>query len=213
MPTRVKPAYHHGDLRRVLLVQAAALLEEVGSENLSIRELARRAGVSPRAPYQHFEDREALLSALAADGFKEFGDALAAADTAASRGRAIEEQAVAYVRFARAAPAMFRLMFGPRRVQPEGDLAAAKAAAFAVLQNRVERIAARDEDTRALAVGLWSFAHGFAVLLLDGRVREELGSDEDAIVRRVTAALLGSASGDPTSSSAHRSSAAVPGSR
>ena len=64
----VKAGYHHGDLRRELLTQAAALLEEVGSDALSVRELARRAGVSPRAPYQHFEDKEALLSALAVEG-------------------------------------------------------------------------------------------------------------------------------------------------
>ncbi len=131
---RVKAGYHHGDLRRELLTQAAALLEEVGSEALSIRELARRAGVSPRAPYQHFEDKEALLSALAVDGFTAFGEALAGAEAIAPSGREIEEQAVAYVRFAVAAPGRFRLMFGPRRVEPGSDLAAAKAQTFHALQ-------------------------------------------------------------------------------
>lgn len=193
MSIRIKVGYHHGDLRRSLLTHAAALLEEVGSDALSIRELARRAGVSPRAPYQHFADKEALLSALAADAFKAFGGALAAAVRTAAPGREIEEQAVAYVRFARAAPGQFRLMFGPRRTQPEGDLAAAKAFAFSVLQAAAERAAAPGDDIRALALGYWSFAHGLAVLLLDGRVHEELSNDGDASVRRIATALLNSA--------------------
>ena len=186
-----KAPYHHGDLRRSLLTQAAVLLEEVGSEALSIREIARRAGVSPRAPYQHFADKEALLSALAADAFRAFGDALAAADEVAAPGREIEEQAVAYVRFARAAPGRFRLMFGLRRVEPEDDLTAAKAYAFGFLRGAAERAAAPDEDVRALALGYWSFAHGLAALLLDDRVHEELSGDGDASVRRIAKALLG----------------------
>ena len=192
-----KPPYHHGDLRRSLLTHAAALLEEVGSDALSIRELARRAGVSPRAPYQHFADKEALLSALAADAFWAFGAVLAEADDGAATGHAIEEQAVAYVRFARAAPGRFRLMFGRRRVQPEDDLAAAKAFAFAALRAATERIAAPGDDVRALALGHWSFAHGLAVLLLDGRVHEELSTDGDASVRRIATALLGPAPSSP----------------
>ena len=190
MVMRNKAGYHHGDLRRSLLTHAAALLEEVGSDALSIRELARRAGVSPRAPYQHFADKEALLSALATDAFKAFGEALAAADGVAPPGRSIEEQAVAYVQFARAAPGRFRLMFGPRRTQPQDDLAAAKAFAFSVLRAAAERVAAPGDDVRASALGYWSFAHGLAVLLIDGRVHEELSDDGDASVRRIATALL-----------------------
>ena len=191
MATTNKAGYHHGDLRRTLLTQAATLLEEVGSEALSIRALARRAGVSPRAPYQHFADKEALLSALAADAFRAFGDALAAADAVAVSDREIEEQAVAYVRFARAAPGRFRLMFGPRRTQPDDDLTTAKAYAFGFLRGAAERAAKSGEDVRALALGYWSFAHGLAVLLLDDRVNEELSDDGDTSVRRIAAALLG----------------------
>ena len=190
MSIQVKAGYHHGDLRRALLVQAGVLLEEVGSDALSIRELARRVGVSPRAPYRHFADKEELLSAFAADGFRAFGETLAAAQEAAAPGRAIEEQVVAYVRFATAAPGRFRLMFGPRRVEPEGDLADAKAAAFGILQASVGRRSSSDQDIRALAIGYWSFAHGLAVLFLDGRVQDELDGDEDAVARRVAAALL-----------------------
>lgn len=189
-PMKVKAGYHHGDLRRELLTQAAALLEEVGSDVLSIRELARRAGVSPRAPYQHFQNKEALLSALAVDGFVAFGQALAEAEAIAPSGREIEEQAVAYVRFAVAAPARFRLMFGPRRVEPGSDLAVAKTKTFHALQVQAGRTPSPTDDVRALAVGYWSFAHGLAMLFIDGRVQEELEGERDAVVRRVAATLL-----------------------
>lgn len=207
VPEGVKANYHHGDLRRVLLTQGAALLEEVGSEAMSIRELARRAGVSPRAPYQHFADKEALLSALATEGFRAFAATLAAAEQAAPPGHEIEEQAVAYVRFALAAPGRFRLMFGSRRPAREGDLAVAKAAAFGTLQARVDRQQAAGADGRALAVGCWSLAHGLAVLLLDGLARDEIdGEDDEVIVRRVAAALLGPALSPDRSASADHGS-------
>ena len=95
--------YHHGELRPALLRAAAKILEKDGREAISLRDLARRAGVSHAAPYRHFADRQALLAALAEDGF-----ALLAADL---QGKAWREQAVTYVRFAVANPERFRLMF------------------------------------------------------------------------------------------------------
>ena len=88
------------------------------------------------------------------------------------------------IRFARAAPGRFRLMFGPRRVTRGDDLTAAMARAFAILRAGVEQVMSPGEDARALAVGYWSFAHGLAVLLIDGRINEELSSDGDASTRR-----------------------------
>ncbi|WP_174279752.1 TetR/AcrR family transcriptional regulator [Sphingomonas bacterium] len=189
-------AYHHGTLRRALLNDAAALLNEGGQDELSLRALARRAGVSPRAPYRHFADKEALLTALAAQAFVAFGHALAAADAAAEPGRELEAQAIAYVRFALAAPARFQLMFGPRRYQADDELVAAKRAAFGVLQARVDLNAEPGEDGRARAVGCWSLAHGLAVLFLDGRIRDELDGDDDDIMRRVVRATLRGGSPD-----------------
>lgn len=186
---RPKRAYHHGDLRRVLLDGAAALLERVGSEALSIREVARAAGVSSRAPYRHFRDKEALLSELAAEAFVAFGEALAAADAAAPPGREIESQAVAYVRFAMSAPGRFRLMFGPRRSVPEGELAAAKPHGFNVLQARIDTMSAPGEDRPAKAMAFWSLAHGLAVLFLDGLARDRMEGTQDEIVRRVAASF------------------------
>src|SRR6185503_17019443 len=95
--------YHHGELRPALLRAAAKVLEAEGREAVSLRDLARRAGVSHAAPYRHFADREALLAALAEEGF-----VLLAAEL---EGKPRREQAVAYVRFALANPGRFRLMF------------------------------------------------------------------------------------------------------
>ena len=183
-------AYHHGTLRRTLLEDAAVLLNEGGQDALSLRALARRAGVSPRAPYRHFADKEALLTALAVEAFAAFGEALAAADAAAEPGRELEAQAIAYVRFGLEAPARFRLMFGPRRLAADAELAIAKQGPFGILQARVDRLAGPGDDSRAQAVGYWSLAHGLTVLFLDGRVRDELDGSEDEIIQRVASATL-----------------------
>src|SRR5258706_6042474 len=101
---RKKSAYHHGDLRAALLRSAADLLEDQGPGGVLLREVARREGVSHNAPYRHFPDRDALLVALATEGF-----AILAERLKASAGK---EDAVAYVRFALEHPHRFRLMFG-----------------------------------------------------------------------------------------------------
>lgn len=183
-------AYHHGDLRRTLLDDATVLLNESGQDALSLRALARHAGVSPRAPYRHFADKEALLTALAVEAFGAFGEALAAADAAAEPGSELEAQAIAYVHFGLKAPGRFRLMFGPRRFVPDDDLIMAKQAAFGVLQARVDLLARPGDDSRAQAVGYWSLAHGLTMLFLDGRVRDELEGSEEEIIQRVARATL-----------------------
>ena len=185
-----KRRVHHGDLRRSLLADAALLLEAGAPEALSLRALARRAGVSPRAPYRHFADREALLVALAAKGFEALGDALAAADATAEPGRQLEAQGIAFVRFALAAPERFRLMFGPRRPAVDDELADAKRGAFGLLVGAVERVSGLGDDVPARAVGYWSLAHGLATLFLDGRVHDEIDGADDEIIRRVAAATL-----------------------
>ena len=182
--------YHHGDLRRILLEDEAVLLNEGGQDALSLRALARRAGVSPRAPYRHFADKEVLLTALATQAFAAFGAALAAADAAAEPGRELEAQRIAYVHFALDAPGRFGLMFGPRRFVVNDALITAKQGAFGVLQARVDMLAGPGDDSRAQAVGYWALAHGLAVLFLDGRVRDELDGSDDEIIQRVASTTL-----------------------
>ena len=169
MSTSGAPTYHHGSLRTALLAEAMEMLAEQGAEALSLRAVARRAGVSAMAPYRHYPDKESLLAAVAAQGFDSLRATLQAADDAAAPGCALVEQAVAYVGFANANPALFRLMFGPRHPGACRDLDRASAAAYAVLADRVARdTPAALRGTRVL--GCWSLVHGLASLALDGRL-------------------------------------------
>ena len=164
--------YHHGDLRAALLRAAARMLEKQGVNEVSLRQLARKAGVSHSAPYRHFPDRDALLAALAQEGFDRLRERLAA-----SRGRAIGE---AYVAFALEHPQRFRLMTGARSRQT-----------YAVL---LEAFRARQEvpDPERAAAAAWALVHGLATLLLDGQfpqagaqfAREVLGAVRFASAQR-----------------------------
>src|SRR5262245_4881527 len=114
MPRAKKRAYHHGDLRRALLDAALELVSSKGVQALTLREVARRAGVTHAAPYHHFPSKEALFAAVATEGFRD----LAAAMRAALSGRrgpfaSLRAIGVAYVRFATEHPAHFRIMFRP----------------------------------------------------------------------------------------------------
>ncbi len=180
--------YHHGDLRAALIGAALDLLAEDGAEALSLRAVARRAGVSAMAPYRHYADKEALLAAAAAHGFAGLGAALRLADQTASPGRALVAQAIAYVRYALANPALFRLMFAPKRAGHPA-LEAAGDATFAVLAERVAR-ETPDADREARAIGCWSLAHGMALLFLDGQVRDRAAATDDEITSRVAETML-----------------------
>jgi AcrR family transcriptional regulator len=162
-------SYHHGALRPALIAAARALVDEGGANAVGLREAARRVGVSPTATYRHFRDKEALLAAVAAEGFREFGAALAEA------GRASEPLAAmgaAYIDFALARPGMFRLMFSPLIAKGElhPELKAAADEAFAALRRGVESRApeGQGEGVDAAAIAAWSLVHGLAHLILDG---------------------------------------------
>ena len=156
--------YHHGDLRAALLQAAAELLEEQGLADLSLREAARRAGVSHNAPYRHFPDRSALLAALAAEGFRMLGDAL--------EGKAGRDRGEAYVRFALAHPNRFRLMFGGQieiGKHPELQKAATRTYEGLVDAFRAQGDIANPERAAAAA---WALTHGLSHLLLDGHFKQ-----------------------------------------
>ena len=107
-----KATYHHGDLRAACVRAAMELLDERGETALSLRAVARRAGVSPSAPYRHYADREALVSAVAAVGYRQLAERLAAAHPSPSTAQQLASVATAYVQFALERPALFRIMFG-----------------------------------------------------------------------------------------------------
>jgi AcrR family transcriptional regulator len=149
--------YHHGDLREALLRGAGKILEKEGISALSLREAARRAGVSHNAPYRHFPDRDALLAALAAEGFELLGEAM--------QGHTGREMGEAYVRFALAHPQRFRLMFGG--MVPMAKHARLRDAASATYSALVA--AFNDLPSPELAAAAaWSLVHGLSHLLLDG---------------------------------------------
>jgi AcrR family transcriptional regulator len=167
MPTsaRSRRRYHHGDLRAALTRAAASLLDERGVRGVTLREVARRAGVSHGAPYRHFTGREALLEALAWEGFARLASAL---DAAAPRGG--REVARTYIRFALAQPDRFRLMYA--LAAESGREAAWRDA----LQDTMRAFAgafsglADARDTRRAAAAAWSLVHGLAQLMLDGHL-------------------------------------------
>lgn len=173
--------YHHGDLRDALVASAAEILEEQGLAQLSLREAARRAGVSHNAPYRHFPDREALLAAVAAEGFSLLGKAL--------EKSAGKEMGDAYVRFALEHPQIFRLMFGGLLTHEKyPELRAAAGQAYGALLDLFRR--QMDEKQAAFAAAAaWSLVHGLSHLILDGHFAEAQRGGREAFVRRVLGAV------------------------
>lgn len=161
--------YHHGDLRAALLAEGLRLVEDAGAEALSLREVARAAGVSATAVYRHFPDKRALMTALAEEGVRRLGEAQRQAADAAGRGAAaFSATGVAYVRFALANPGLFRLTFtypGIEIGDPTSDAAAS------LLHDHALDMAHGDaRQARILALRSWALVHGLALLMLDGRV-------------------------------------------
>ncbi|HEX6352255.1 TetR/AcrR family transcriptional regulator [Actinophytocola sp.] len=170
-----RTSYHHGALREALLRATLELIETEGIGAVSLRQVARTAGVSPGAPYHHFPDRAALLTALADEGFRRLATTLAEAhDAAATPSAALEALLTTYIEFARNNPAYFRVMFRPELTQPHksAEGMAAGESAFGVLDRTVEECLSKNEgvDRHVLAITLWSLAHGYASLWLDGQL-------------------------------------------
>jgi AcrR family transcriptional regulator len=180
-----KATYHHGDLGAALVRAAMELLEERGETALSLRAVARSAGVSPAAPYRHYADREALVSAVAAVGYRELAERLAAAHPSPSTPEQLASVAVAYVQFALERPALFRIMFGEPCDRDNDERVAATAAVSLYVRGIVER-SFPDADAEPLAIAIWALVHGLAFLHLDGKLDAHSPS---AVAGRVSAAI------------------------
>jgi AcrR family transcriptional regulator len=180
-----KATYHHGDLRAALVLAAIELLEESGETELSLRAVARRAGVSPAAPYRHYADREALVSAVAAVGYRELAERLAAAHPAPSTPEQLASVAIAYVQFALERPALFRIMFGEPCDRDNDERVAATTAVSAYVRSIAQRTFPQ-ADAEALATAIWALVHGLAFLYLDGKLDALTPS---AVAERVSAAI------------------------
>lgn len=173
-----KTSYHHGNLRAALLAAALEILEREGLAGLTLRKVAAKARVSHAAPAHHFPTMKALETALAAIAFERFRDSMAAARAAAADAPADQIRAAGdgYLAFARANPALFRLMFVENQL--DWSDAALKDAATGSFQQLVEittpfadQLGLKDEADRAeLQRLVWANAHGFAHLYIDGKM-------------------------------------------
>lgn len=177
-----RDAYHHGNLRQALIDAASTAIEAQGLDAFSLRETARSVGVSPSAAYRHFADRDALLAAVAGAGFDALGAAMRA-------GRGTDPRAWflatgrAYVHFARARPATFALMFGPRGRAP----LPAGGAAYTLLTEAIDGLGLPPETRPGAELVAWAAVHGLARLLNDGALA---AADAAPATERVLAGVL-----------------------
>ncbi|MDF0531227.1 TetR/AcrR family transcriptional regulator [Tsukamurella sp. 8F] len=186
-----RAAYHHGDLPAALIRAAIEMLDADGADaDLSLRAVARRAGVSTGAPYRHFSDRNALLSAVAAVGYRELAVTLQQANPDPESADDIADIAISYVQFALTRPGLFRVMFGGVCDTENADRVAAVAAINAYLLNIVETSVATDTP-EALATGAWALVHGLAFLFIDGKLDPSSPDQVASTVRATVVATLG----------------------
>ena len=175
MQVPIDKPYHHGDLRRTLVETAAAMLREENGWQFTLREVARRAGVSHGAPYKHFPDKAALLLELASQGFEQLRVELEAATTPRPRPLtlAILAAARAYIQFGTENPSLYRLMFGPSaRAAGEDHLGERAMAALGVLvtliaEGQSEGLLRQRAIPGQVAAG-WGLVHGLTLLAIDG---------------------------------------------
>jgi AcrR family transcriptional regulator len=177
-----RDGYHHGDLRNALVASAVRLIEASGTSSFSLREAAREVGVSANAAYRHFDDKSALMTAVAAFGFRQLATQMVGAMASAAGGRAKGPASVArfkavgraYVEFAVAHPELFRVMFGEcgaecRKAEPGDD---ATEDPWSLLGKSLDALVADGllaaERRPGAELKAWSVVHGFASLALDG---------------------------------------------
>ncbi len=181
--------YHHGQLREAVLAAAVAEIEAVGAAGVSMREIARRAGVSHAAPAHHFGDKAGIFTAIATEGFRLAADAIGPAAT----GRfGFLQGGAAYIAFALAHPGHFEVMFRPDLYRSgDHDLIAARDAAFQILYGSARALLGDDksDDLTGLVIAGWSLSHGFATLWHTGNLEGRLGPDPDGIAEQLNSGL------------------------
>jgi AcrR family transcriptional regulator len=205
-----KDRYHHGALRQALMDEALQVLEKEGLEAMSLRGLAASAGVSKTAPYRHFADKRELLMTLAAEGFGNLADALEASQAGdgkgsadAATGEAVPREAVtagiralsrAYLRFAVARPALYRLMFSRLGFSLHSEKCRINSErALACLVKAVEQARSRgwraNQESGSLITSLWAEVHGLAGLIIEGLLPEGFDKSPQSLEKAVEALL------------------------
>lgn len=184
--------YHHGDLRRAVLAAAVAAITESGPAGLSLRDLARRAGVSHAGPVHHFGDKAGVLTAVAAEGYDLLTDAVIDAQR---RTGDFVEMGVAYVRFAIEHRAHFEVMFRPDIYHVDDPaVVSARERAEAALVTGIGTVLdpRTGPDADLASIAAWSLVHGFATLCLTGALPPELSDDPETAARAIAGILFGS---------------------
>src|SRR6516225_5494294 len=177
-PKSARP-YHHGDLRAALLRAAVEAIGQAGPAGMSLRDVARRAGVSHAAAAYHFGDKAGLLTAVAAQGYRMLTQEL---QNARDSGRSFLEVGVAYVRFAVGHRAHFEVMYRPELYRPDdAEVREARAGAAVLLYGT----ASPDAGQLAAGAAAWSLVHGLATLWLNGNLPPQLGTDPEEITRLI----------------------------
>ena len=195
--TEQRDTYHHGDLKRALTEAALGLVKEKGPKGFTLREVARRAGVSAAAPYRHFSDKAQLLAAVATQGFIQLHESLSAATTeTADLTRQVLDMGRAYARWAVTHPDHYQVMFGAELDKSDKpELLTAGARAFDDLLDAIVRCQQANllpaGDPREIAGPTWSLLHGIASLTI-GRDLSHVGirDDPQALAERSLGALL-----------------------
>ncbi len=187
--------YHHGDLKRALTTAALQLAQEKGPKGVTLREVARRAGVSTAAPYRHFADKAQLLAAAAAQGFVQLHEALDAV-AATDLSEQVLAMGRAYVRWAIAHPDYYQVMFGPEVDNTDSpEVREAGERAFADLLDAIVRCQAAGllpaGDPRDLAGPIWSLLHGVSTLTIGGHLTNVgIREDAEALTERALRQML-----------------------
>lgn len=197
--TRKEGRYHHGNLRRALLDAALMLVEREGPKGVSLRSVARLAGVSPAAPYRHFPGKEGLLASVAEEGFRAMTSAMEAAVDANKELPLAGFRAVAfaYVKYAAVHPSHFRVMFGPEIADHSRypGLKESSERSLDLLTRMIKSCQRPDliggVEPRDLAVAAWSTLHGLATLLVDDQLGQKASTDAElqALTNRVADVL------------------------
>jgi AcrR family transcriptional regulator len=195
-----KSSWHHGNLREEMVRRGLELVELRGAADLSLREVARLAGVSQTAPTHHFGDKDGLLAAIASEGFRKLmADRLTALKDGMTKEQRLRVVMRAYVGFALKRPELFHLMFGPRIADKtkHPELMEASAGSFQFLNNSIAEFLADQGDSarppRFSGIAVWSGMHGLATLLSDREsgLCQVPDSMIDDVCETVTGVLLG----------------------
>ncbi len=191
-----KSSYHHGNLAQTLVDAATQLVAEHGPEHFSMADASRVAGVSKGAPYRHFENKDALLSAVVDSGFARFADMLeeAVAQYSKDEDERVTAIGLAYIKFATTEPAIFKLMFSDRPFETAVHLKPERTRCFKILLRILaERTGLTDEkDLLQLARPLWTLVHGASMLTIDSSYqRVDPDGDTEQMIRGATELILG----------------------